>query len=372
MSSVGQYREGELRVPLLLQLRIQAMCDDTPSIDRPMSCVLSAANSPSRFAKPTISVLHTGVKSAGWLNSTTHLPASVRELSCSGPSVEICSKSGASLPMIGSGRAAVAVSVMKGTSREISGCRPAGCRAGADKLPVVNRGEKEYAPAAGGVNRRRGVRNCRRARRVDEISRITDPTNRARDAAMIGELRPHIFVAAAMGASLLAASAAADSLTVAAGKTLTLDADRVLSGDDVLEVLGTAEAPCTIVGNGFRIRSEGNWKGRVKLAHAVIKGLGSEKQDALRLSVGGNGDITIENCTFDACGSVTINNADASAARFRNNIVLANSMVPVTNLPRESPPAFFTAGGASKARKLFQGNRVAQVGRAVREHRATG
>src|SRR5207248_6956904 len=42
---------------------------------------------------------------------------------------------------------------------------------------------------------------------------------------------------------------------------------------------------------------------------------------------------------------------------FRNNTLHANSMVPVTNLPNESPPGF-RASGRSPARKLFQGNRV--------------
>lgn len=169
--------------------------------------------------------------------------------------------------------------------------------------------------------------------------------------------RYSLALAAVLGLLMPVRPAGAESETVAAGKTLTLDADRVLRRDDVLEVLGTAEAPCNIVGNGHAIRSEGNWTGRLRLSHAVIKGLGTEKQDGIRVAASGKGDISIEGCTFDACSSVSINNADSSTAKFRNNVVLENSLVPVTNLPSESR-AFFTAGGASKARKLFQGNRI--------------
>lgn len=56
--------------------RAQTMREWTESIDGPISWVSSASNSSTRRAKSTNSVVHTGGKSAGWLNSTIHLPVS--------------------------------------------------------------------------------------------------------------------------------------------------------------------------------------------------------------------------------------------------------------------------------------------------------
>ena len=39
-------------------------------------------------------------------------------------------------------------------------------------------------------------------------------------------------------------------------ETLTLTEDLVLSGEGVLDIQGTAEKPCTIAGNGHRIRQD--------------------------------------------------------------------------------------------------------------------
>src|ERR1700754_349772 len=47
------------------------------------------------------SVVHTGVKSAGWENSTTHLPLEVMSLSFNMPCVVLASKSGATSLMRG-------------------------------------------------------------------------------------------------------------------------------------------------------------------------------------------------------------------------------------------------------------------------------
>ena len=42
---------------------------------------------------------------------------------------------------------------------------------------------------------------------------------------------------------------------IEAGKSHTLTADLVLTGDDVLEVRGTAEKPCTLIGNNHRMQA---------------------------------------------------------------------------------------------------------------------
>jgi hypothetical protein len=151
--------------------------------------------------------------------------------------------------------------------------------------------------------------------------------------------------------------AQAASKTVAAGETLTLTDDLLLSGEDVLRVDGTAQKRCTIAAAGQQIRTSGKWTGRVKISHCDIRGLGTASKAALELSAAGEGKIVIEHCTFDASGPVHLANLDNSAAEFRNNTIQANALVPVTNLPNESPPGF-RASGNSPARKHFQGNHV--------------
>jgi hypothetical protein len=139
---------------------------------------------------------------------------------------------------------------------------------------------------------------------------------------------------------------------------LAVSEDLVLSGDDVLEVNGTAEKPCRIDANCQQIRTAADWRGRIKVSHCEFRSLGTAKKPALDIAAHGSGDkIVIEHSSFHACGAIHLANHDESATVFRNNTLLANSMLPVTNLPDESPPVF-RATGQSPARKLFQGNRV--------------
>jgi hypothetical protein len=142
------------------------------------------------------------------------------------------------------------------------------------------------------------------------------------------------------------------------GQVLGISEDLLLAGDDVLEVNGTAQKPCRIDANCQQIRTTPDWRGRIKVTHCEFRGLGTAKKPALDITAHGSGDrIVIENSEFHACGAVHLSNADQSGTIFRKNILRANSMVPVTNLPNESPPGF-RASGRSSAPKLFQGNRV--------------
>ena len=154
--------------------------------------------------------------------------------------------------------------------------------------------------------------------------------------------------------------ATAGSRTLKAGEVLGVGEDLVLSGDDVLEVQGTADKPCRLDGNGQQIRTRGDWRGRVRIAYCEFRGLGNAKLPALDLTAAGDGDqIVIEHSSFHACGALHLANEGTSATVFRHNTLHATSMVPVTNLPSESPPGF-RATGRSPARKLFQGNHVAR------------
>ena len=78
----------------------QAICEWMLSMLRPSSLALCCAKNSFSSAKPVISVVQTGVKSAGWENSTTQLPLLYSE-SCSCPVVVVTLKSGALSPILG-------------------------------------------------------------------------------------------------------------------------------------------------------------------------------------------------------------------------------------------------------------------------------
>lgn len=161
-------------------------------------------------------------------------------------------------------------------------------------------------------------------------------------------------------ALLAPAASAAASRIVKAGENLPVSEDYVLTGEDVLEIQGTAEKPCRIDANGHTIKTNGKWTGQIKIRYCEFRGLGSATRAALELIAGGDGDrIVIENSDFLACGAIHITNNDNSRTVFRGNTVHANSMVPVTNLPSDSPPGF-RANGSSPAPKRFQGNRISR------------
>ena len=160
--------------------------------------------------------------------------------------------------------------------------------------------------------------------------------------------------------------------TINAGETWTLTEDFVLTGDDVFEAAGTPQQPCTLVGNGHALRTQGEWTGRLKLTHCVLKGLGAAPAlleegrlgpDVLALQVSASGDasVVVEHCTFDATSGVAIVNNGNSTTTFRNNTVLENSLVPSDKAAHLSR-GFLYASGKSPARKLFQGNRVYKAG----------
>src|SRR4051794_38383117 len=166
--------------------------------------------------------------------------------------------------------------------------------------------------------------------------------------------------------------APAAPVVVEAGQTHTLAEDLLLAGADTLEIRGTAEKPCTLVGGRYRIRSETGWTGTVKIAHCTIKDLGGlqKRSDstglfignglpALDLKVGGKGDVTVENCTFDACSAIHLQTDDKSTARFRNNTIPDSSVVAITKNVEHSGDAFLATGN-SREKKLFQGNSFAR------------
>src|SRR5579872_1751189 len=95
-----------------------------------------------------------------------------------------------------------------------------------------------------------------------------------------------VFACCLLIVPALVASAA--SIVVEAGQTHTLNEDLVLSGPDTLEIKGTADRPCTLVGNRHRVRSGTNWTGSLTITHCTIKDLGGlqKRSDTAGLIVG--------------------------------------------------------------------------------------
>src|SRR5262249_38881183 len=118
--------------------------------------------------------------------------------------------------------------------------------------------------------------------------------------------------------------------------------------------------PCTIVGNGHAIVADGV-TAHVAINNCILTGLGGaqETDPALDLSASGSGDITIQGSTFDACGQIRLQLDDDATATVNDNLLKDNSITYMQDelVGSMYVPAFH-ASGSSKAKKVFQGNRI--------------
>src|SRR4051812_47105004 len=98
----------------------------------------------------------------------------------------------------------------------------------------------------------------------------------------------------ALSLLVLPVAAGAAPVTIAAGQTLTLQANLTVAGADTLDANGTVASPCVIIGNGHAIVANA-LTGHVKIENCVLQGLGGamDTQPALALTAQGSGDITI-------------------------------------------------------------------------------
>src|ERR1700686_5365501 len=76
---------------------------------------------------------------------------------------------------------------------------------------------------------------------------------------------------------------AATNITIGPGQTLSLTANIKLSATDTISLVGTAQNPCHLEGNGFNIAapSSPTWNGTVVIQYCTIHNLGSAAQNAL-------------------------------------------------------------------------------------------
>jgi len=178
------------------------------------------------------------------------------------------------------------------------------------------------------------------------------------------------FAIAGQGIPLIVQSlpTSVQSVVVEAGATLDLTEDLVLSGQETMDVRGTAEKRCTIRGNRHRIRTSGDWSGRLRIAHCDLVELGDvpiftpqgrlgSQAHALELTAVKDAEIAVDHATFRACSSVSLRVEGTSAVRFCDNVSREDSIVWVDKALERSVP-FFSASGSSTAPKKFQGNRI--------------
>ncbi|HXI58086.1 MAG TPA: hypothetical protein VNO55_18600, partial [Polyangia bacterium] len=154
--------------------------------------------------------------------------------------------------------------------------------------------------------------------------------------------------------------------TYAADHQLVLTADLMLSGD--MQLLGTADQPFLIQGNGHSIVAPAGWAGHLTIRNAHVRDLGAlagsdPSPKALAINVQTTGGVDIQDSLFEHCGEVRVQADGNATVTFKGNTMNENTAVSVTSLSYAesslAPPTpivhFF---GSSKAPKTFAGNRV--------------
>lgn len=162
------------------------------------------------------------------------------------------------------------------------------------------------------------------------------------------------------------------------GTVINLKAPLAVEKNESIEIIASADNPCTLEGNEFSIYStnlDGNfnppWYGSLTLRYLTIKNLGNSvggsevKIAALSMNQQGGGAITIANNLFDHSNRIRLQTVGSTAVSIRHNTVLANSTVPISSQAESSQPAFELSGsyqdyanGNPQSQKLFQGNKI--------------
>ena len=135
--------------------------------------------------------------------------------------------------------------------------------------------------------------------------------------------------------------------------TLTLTEDLVLKGATDLNWDNIR-----VNGQGFKVRSDKSWTGKVIIRNALVTGLGAIATPGIDVTT--TGSVTIENTIFEATGAVFLRVDGSGGVTVRDNEFRASNLIKfVSSNPGMSPVVYVTgsaSGGAGE--KVFQGNRI--------------
>jgi hypothetical protein len=162
------------------------------------------------------------------------------------------------------------------------------------------------------------------------------------------------IIAAAAGT---AGRARAESVVVGAGQTLVLDHDVTIAAGETLQAVGTAAAPCQIVGAGHKITGTA-LTGQPAIGFCTLSGLGGPNLRALDLDAGDGSALRITDTTFDACGTVRVQTDGSATAEVARNVFSANGTMAVVKTSLDQSEPAFLAEGQGTGQKTFKSNKV--------------
>ena len=148
-------------------------------------------------------------------------------------------------------------------------------------------------------------------------------------------------------------------------QVLNLTEDLVLSGAQSLQMVGSP-APgrrVRINGNGFRIRSSGNWTGQFTLRYADVVGLGLLNDGSPAIDVTTTAPLVLENCNIDGCGQLSFSLEGTATASISSNEFRCNMLAPLGQYPDDTygPQSSYAAlrfFGGSTGQKVYRGNNM--------------
>jgi PKD repeat protein len=147
-------------------------------------------------------------------------------------------------------------------------------------------------------------------------------------------------------------------------QVIELTSDVVLTGNLDYERIGAPNARIRINGNGFTIRSDASWTGRLTLKHVDVTNLGGLLDPTPGVKVATTSAVQIENCIFDATNSLEVAANGSAAAIIRANEFRSNMFMNVAQFPinlttgADATDPVIRLRGSSTAQQLFQGNNV--------------
>ncbi len=188
--------------------------------------------------------------------------------------------------------------------------------------------------------------------------------------------RGRVVASLVVGAACLAAASAtraddagatadasvAPTVNVAAGATLSLTADIVLTNTDNFVAGDDSGARCVIHGNGFSIQAPqdlngAGWTGTLSIHNCDVDGLGQASAPSIDAYAAGMGAISIVGSTFSTSSRFNLNISAHVSVTFNGNTLNDDTTTPEVIALMDSLPIFWSTG-SSDGTKVFQGNHI--------------